>query len=403
MLTRKGRVKILDFGLARMASERSTKGPLTAQGVSMGTPNFMAPEQADEPRQADIRADIYSLGCTLYYLLSGKPPFLTGSPIQKGMAHIDRQPRPMRELREEVPEDLAGIVARMMQKDPADRYQIPIEVVRDLVPLIKCGTTPLTSQGRNSETGEERTVEYSLAAIAEALPVADDSPSEAPQQPPEEVTTARVRKRKRHPRRRAASSGRPLWLTVLGISLAGLLAVAGILFLLYCLGVFTRSPTVRPPTETPESEWVQFTPMGEGYRVGLPKLPSRLPNEEGDDPADSRHRLTLDDGSEYEIQHVSLAGRAEVLFADDVFRGVRDDLLAEQPGARLEDEKSLRLAGAYPGTELRISFPDARRARVRAFLVGQKLYLLLVEAPVNKFNERDAQKFFDSFQLVGTP
>src|SRR5207247_504467 len=75
MLTPKGQIKLLDFGLARMASEQTTGKFQTAAGVYMGTPEFMAPEQATDARTADIRADIYSLGCTLFCLLTGRPPF----------------------------------------------------------------------------------------------------------------------------------------------------------------------------------------------------------------------------------------------------------------------------------------------------------------------------------------
>src|ERR1019366_9736233 len=88
MLTRKGQIKILDFGLARLASETRTdlglpagldRPDLTRLGDIMGTPDFMAPEQIADPSRADIRADLYSLGCTLYFLLAGKSPFAEGS------------------------------------------------------------------------------------------------------------------------------------------------------------------------------------------------------------------------------------------------------------------------------------------------------------------------------------
>src|SRR5207248_858467 len=75
MLTPKGQIKLLDFGLARMASEQTVGRFQTAAGAYMGTPEFMAPEQATDAHNADVRADIYSLGCTLFYLLTGRPPF----------------------------------------------------------------------------------------------------------------------------------------------------------------------------------------------------------------------------------------------------------------------------------------------------------------------------------------
>jgi uncharacterized protein (TIGR03067 family) len=153
MLTPDGRVKILDFGLARFARENApgtaprttapapevpaaaTSEPLTELGTVMGTPDYIAPEQAVDAHAADIRADIYSLGCTLYDLMAGHAPFPEGTAIDKVLAHAERQPRPLTELRKDVPPALAHVVERMMAKDPARRYQTPVEVARALVPF----------------------------------------------------------------------------------------------------------------------------------------------------------------------------------------------------------------------------------------------------------------------------
>src|SRR5262245_65410050 len=101
----------------------------------MGTPDYIAPEQARDPRTADIRSDIYSLGCTLYDLLTGKPPFPDGTVMQKVIAHLEQTPRPVTELRPEVPAELANIIQKMLAKDPAERYQTPAEVAAALVPF----------------------------------------------------------------------------------------------------------------------------------------------------------------------------------------------------------------------------------------------------------------------------
>jgi serine/threonine protein kinase len=146
-----GLVKILDFGLARFAQE---KGPiaggaaggagtgeiadrpaLTLTGTVMGTPDYVAPEQIRDPHGADIRADIYSLGCTLYFLLTGKVCFPEATAVEKLMAHEEKTPRPLTEIRSDVPPGLARVFERMTAKDPVLRYQTPAEVAQALEPF----------------------------------------------------------------------------------------------------------------------------------------------------------------------------------------------------------------------------------------------------------------------------
>jgi serine/threonine protein kinase len=152
LLTPGGQVKILDFGLARFANETAPGGGLTLEGSMVGTPDYMAPEQAEAAGKADIRADIYSLGCTLYHLLAGEPPFPEGAPLHKLVSHQTRQPRPLTELRADVTGDLAQVVQRMLAKDPAQRYQTPAEVARELVPFAagEWPTVPLKKAGHGT-------------------------------------------------------------------------------------------------------------------------------------------------------------------------------------------------------------------------------------------------------------
>ena len=97
-----GTAKILDFGLAKMQSELSVDAGLTSTGAFLGSVDYIAPEQLDDPRLADIRADIYSLGCTLYHLLNGAPPF-EGTTLEVLEAHRSLEPRPLTEVRPELP------------------------------------------------------------------------------------------------------------------------------------------------------------------------------------------------------------------------------------------------------------------------------------------------------------
>jgi formylglycine-generating enzyme required for sulfatase activity/serine/threonine protein kinase len=148
MLSRKGSkatVKVLDFGLAKATRVEKVDSALTSQGQALGTPDFIAPEQIQDAPNADIRADIYSLGGTLYYLLTGRPPFKANSLYDIYQAHISRDADPLNLVRPEVPSELAAVVAKMMAKDPARRFQTPGEVAEALSPFFKTGSAAFKS------------------------------------------------------------------------------------------------------------------------------------------------------------------------------------------------------------------------------------------------------------------
>jgi serine/threonine-protein kinase len=141
-LTREwGTVKVLDLGLARLgkvAADRaanqlpagSTTAQLTPDGaIVVGTPDYLAPEQAADFHQADVRADIYSLGCTLFYLLTGQAPFPGGSLAQKLVRHQFQEPPDIRQFRPEVPGHLVAILGRMLAKQRDDRFLSATNVV----------------------------------------------------------------------------------------------------------------------------------------------------------------------------------------------------------------------------------------------------------------------------------
>ena len=143
-----GLLKISDFGLARLnapslAAESDHAGTiLTRQNTVMGTPDYLSPEQARDLHRVDIRSDLYSLGCTFYYLLTGQAPFPGGTAIEKLIRHSAEDPAPLTECRPDVPAPVLAIVRRLLSKTPDERYQTPRELAEALEPYAVSGPTP---------------------------------------------------------------------------------------------------------------------------------------------------------------------------------------------------------------------------------------------------------------------
>jgi serine/threonine protein kinase len=122
-----GAVKLIDMGLARDFLQAN--GEVTQTNVTMGTLDYISPEQASDPRHVDIRSDIYSLGCTLYHALTGRPPFPEGTDLQKLLSHQSEKPPNPRDAAPELPEEFADLVMSMMAKKAIDRPQSPVELI----------------------------------------------------------------------------------------------------------------------------------------------------------------------------------------------------------------------------------------------------------------------------------
>jgi eukaryotic-like serine/threonine-protein kinase len=152
-------IKILDFGLARLQEPSSEVSPLhdslpAAEQQVVGTPDYLSPEQARNLHSVDIRSDLYSLGCTFYYLLTASVPFPGGTALEKLVRHgSDPAPNPS-QLRSDIPAEISDIVARLMAKEPEERFQTPLELATVLAPFsaLGSGTYPALSSPR--EGGE---------------------------------------------------------------------------------------------------------------------------------------------------------------------------------------------------------------------------------------------------------
>jgi WD40 repeat protein/serine/threonine protein kinase len=170
-------VKILDFGLARVRAsspEDDASSLLTAEGAVMGTPDFVAPEQIRDTHHADIRADLYSLGCTLYYLLAGRPPFPGGTLGVKLLRHQTETPEPIERFCPDPPPGLSAVLSRLMAKQPEDRYATPAEAARALTAVLS--GTPLADV--------TQTVQATRPAPELESPFADLETTEAVAPPP---------------------------------------------------------------------------------------------------------------------------------------------------------------------------------------------------------------------------
>ncbi len=228
----KGVVKILDMGLARFADDLEASLTNEHDEKVLGTVDYLAPEQAIDSHLVDARADIYSLGCTLYFALTGKPPFPSGSLAQRIVAHQKQEPQSVMELRPDCPADLLLILRKMMAKSREARYQSAKEVADSLAAwcqgyqerLARGGSPRLQEQDLTLAPLEEEESSARLSARREpeprpTSPAAEEGPSRAwekaapaaertpiPGKPPPQGTQARPA---RHPQRPAPTSRTP--------------------------------------------------------------------------------------------------------------------------------------------------------------------------------------------------
>jgi eukaryotic-like serine/threonine-protein kinase len=187
-------IKILDVGTGKADFDEGPTTELTNEGDLLGTPEYMAPEQARDPRHADVRADVYSSGCVLYHALAGRPPFNDANRVRLLVKHATEAPRPIRELNPAVPEGLQQILDWMLAKDPAARYPTPHRAAQALQVFLAAGSesgkadldeSMKTYLGSLAKEEDQDSINVELVAVA--LPVhtpVGNVPVAAPVAPP---------------------------------------------------------------------------------------------------------------------------------------------------------------------------------------------------------------------------
>lgn len=274
-----GVVKLMDMGLVLLTSEDSNENTVTRAGQVMGTPDFMSPEQGWDTTKVDVRSDIYSLGCTLYRLLTGTVPFAGTNPLQVLSQRLQRDAPSVRTVCDDIPEDVAAIVSRMTLRDPEARYQRPAEVADALASVSSrltrnamksAARVAMNDPNANADFGKgsdnevdenDGTYRQFLKEVQDGTAVnmvmaTDASPVPSIETVPLldiNVTTGIPRSQERRPSRRGQKFG----FVVMGVS-ALILAIVTAIVLKQQSGEESPEPVAAPPVSKvvrPSVEW----------------------------------------------------------------------------------------------------------------------------------------------------
>jgi hypothetical protein len=292
IVTPNGRAKLVDMGLARSLEPQHDEG-LTQSGVTLGTFDYISPEQALEPREADVRSDIYSLGCTFYHMLTGQPPVPEGTALKKLHHHQHVKPADPRQFVHDLPDEVAIILDRMMAKQPKDRYQTPEHLVHHLYLAAR-------KQGAAAEVPE------GVLAVEAALP-----------NPP---------------------TGRPLVLAAIAA-----IAVVGLIFLVDAASTPKPQPPANPPVDVSTAKPNSERP---GARLGASQPPDTADKPapiKGVTPVKGIPTFSVEKPTVADLAkwlHENQAAKEIILKLDDlVFRDDDPDLVITNPTVRIQPLK----------------------------------------------------------------
>jgi eukaryotic-like serine/threonine-protein kinase len=168
LLTRRGEVKVADFGLSRVFAGTEAATHLTQPGLTMGTPLYMSPEQI-QGQEVDPRTDIYSLGVTCYHMLAGQPPFRGQTALELAIHHVTTEPPPLAGVRPDLPADLCAMVHRMMAKEPDKRYPTCAELLKDLARIRASAGLQASQATETAMTPAASAATQSLSALLPPL------------------------------------------------------------------------------------------------------------------------------------------------------------------------------------------------------------------------------------------
>jgi WD40 repeat protein/serine/threonine protein kinase len=361
-------VKILDMGLARLQGPAENENAVTKDGVVIGTPDFLAPEQATNARSADIRSDLYSLGCTFYYLLTGQAPFQGASLTEVLLHHQLNQARPVDEVRPEVPPAVAAIIARLMAKNPAERFQTPTELADALAPFCPgtSGTVVAAAAAVPAPNPNPAPVGFVWDTLggekASETPVPAFAGSHT--EPLEEDLPRAVSKKNRPESPQAATKRR------LMIGIGGAFHLAGLIILIVWLA--TRNSSKPDPEPEPRNSVVMVTTPKSGSQ------PSTKPKVKNPDQPGDPLRQPVPPADPLELARMSEIAGPPKLLASQLDKGAQCVLFTPD-GQRIligDGAGNIRLLNLADGKEIyRVGGPELKRIIGLAFTADGRRFL----------------------------